>query len=309
MRRGKPIGNRAVIFWMLATFSVVGDAQAGIFKWIKNEAVPTIQGKRPIVLKEYIKISSGADQIKLGDDSLMIKMGGITVKTGQLRLRLAQGACVWATGDVVTCAPDFIERQIKVLADAAYAGTKPPAVEANSGKPKQKANAVTPSGSGLSFSDLDGRTVQWEPQDNSVGFDFSNPGTASSNPPKPSLFFHDLYTRRAKDASGKPELQILGRADLAFMEGRVGGIACYFATDKSTYILDSQNKYNDPNGYVTIGSKTVPAKQIENVQIQLVIPWADLEVPNTVAPNATMFTQCFLTLDGEQMLQTDWIPF
>ena len=311
------VKNTVVTLSMLTVFGMAGTAEAGIFKWIKNEAVPTITGKRPIVIKEYIKISSGTTQIKLGNDSLMIKMGTITVQTGKLRLRLAQGACVWATGDIVTCAPDFIDNQIKILADAGYKGIDPPKVEKNSGKPKQISTAGTHSeniNSGLKFEDLDGKRTdgssdpQMQPLEKSVGFDFSNPGTGNMGEQKPSLFFHNLFTRRVINDSGKLELQILGRADLAFMEGKEGGIACYFAKDKDSYILDTQNKFHDPMGYATVGSKTVPTNRIENVQIHLVVPWSELNIPNTVAPNATLFTQCFLTLDGEPMTQSDWIP-
>ena len=318
MASKKQIGNWTTAFVVLAALCATGTAQAGIFKWIKKEVVPTITGERPIVIKDYVKVSSGATQIKIGQDTAMIKMGGITVQTGKLKLRLAQGACVWTTGDVMTCAPDFIERQIKVLAEAGYQGVPPPPVKPGEGKPSittEAAGSTTAGkpnkGGGLNFSDLDGGPiVNWEPQEFSEGFDFKNPGTATpAGKLPPSLFFHDLYTRRVKDTNNKLWLQILGRADLARMKDKEAGIACYFATDKASYLVDTQNRFNDPNGYVTVGSTATPSTDRESVLIQLIIPWSELEVPNTVQPGSDMFTQCFLTLEGEQMTHTDWMPF
>jgi hypothetical protein len=290
-------------------------ADASILKWIKREALPTITGQRPVVIKDYVSVKSGATQIKLGKNSLLVKVGGVTIQTNDLRLRLAQAGCVYATGgDVATCAPDVIDREArKIYAQVAQramdgtlaTGPAPGAVSASGGS----GGSTTTISGGLKF-ETGGMTIrEMEPPTASVGFDFSNPGIAPSGPPKPSAFFNNIAFARGKDAQGNATVEIVGRVDFAFMNGTRGGIICLFASEKGKYLKSAGGEFRDQYGVVALGSSTTVTQSPELVPINLSMPWSALNLPDDVDPYAAKFVQCHVTV-GDDVGQTlEWAPF
>lgn len=94
-------------------------AEAGLKKWLKKEVIPTIKGERPLQIKPYVSVKNDDKiEFRAGPNSVRIKIGDVTIQTHQLRLRLMQAGCVVATsGDVLTCAPDIVERELLNIAD------------------------------------------------------------------------------------------------------------------------------------------------------------------------------------------------
>jgi len=94
-------------------------AEAGLKKWLEKEAIPTIKGERPLEIKPYVSVTNQDKFVfRAGPDDLKVKVGEVTIQTHQLRLRLMQAGCVVATsGDVLTCAPDIIQRELLNIAD------------------------------------------------------------------------------------------------------------------------------------------------------------------------------------------------
>lgn len=304
-----PTTTRAVVTLGIALWAC--DSHAGLLKWVKKEALPTISGRRPVEIKPYISVKSGSTQVRLGQDSAMIKVGGVTVQTGKLRLRLAQAACVYATGgDVMTCAPDVIQREASKLFDEIASGIDTTAgpTNANAGHGAGSSGSSGSTG-GLKFEDGGMKEVPWGPPSVSVGFDFSNPGTPSSSPPKPSAFLHTIAVARGVDSSGRAMVGIVGRADFAFMPGRKGGILCLFASEKGKYLRDRNGQYSDPYGLVALGGSAVVNLSPDLMPIQLSMPWAELDLPDDVDPYAPKFVQCHITVDNQVMQSTEWIVF
>ena len=102
-------------------FATPRAAHAGLGKWFKKELVPSITGERPLKIKPYVSIKhKGKMRLKLGTNSAYIQIAGVTVKTHQLRKRLAQAGCVIETGgNVMLCAPDIVHREVQNLAQEA----------------------------------------------------------------------------------------------------------------------------------------------------------------------------------------------
>ncbi len=279
-------------------------SQAGLLKWVKKEALPTIAGQRPVEIKPYISVKSGSTQIKLGQDSAMIKVGGITLQTGKLRQRLAQAGCIYATGgDLMTCAPDVIDREARKLFTEIASGTD--ATESSAG-------GVSGTGAdtaGPKFEDGKMTEIPWGPPKASVGFDFSNPGKASTSPPAPSAFLHTIAVARGTNSSGKAMVGIVGRADFAFMTDRRGGILCLFASEKKKYLKSQSGQYSDPYGLVAVGGSTIVERSPDLIPIQLSIPWSELYLPDDEDPYAPKFVQCHITVDNQVMQSTEWIAF
>lgn len=298
--------KKFIIFALVATYSQV--SSAGLLKWVKKEAMPTLTGQRPVSIKPYVSIQSGATKIKLGSNSAMIKVGGVTVQTGKLKLRLAQAGCVLATGDVMTCAPDVIEREAgKIFADV-FDGIQIP--DASSGTASSgTAGGVAPSSSGgIKFVDAEMKEIPWEPPSVSVGYDFSNPGGPPSAP-SASAFLHTIAIARTKDQSGKAVIGIVGRADFGFMQGRTGGVLCLFASEKGKYLRDRNGTFTDQYGLAAIGGSTKVTQVVESMVIRLGLPWAEMELPPDDDPYATKYAQCHITVDDEVMQSTEWIQF
>lgn len=299
-----PTISRAVVTLSMALWAC--DSHAGLLKWVKKEALPTISGRLPVEIKPYISVKSGSTQIKLGQDSAMIKVGGVTVQTGKLRLRLAQAVCLYATaGDVMTCAPDVIQREASKLFDEMATGTDTVAGTGN----VAHGNGSGGSTGGLKWEDGGIKEIPWGPPSASVGFDFNNSGKPSTSPPKPSAFLHTIAVARGVDSTGRAMVGIVGRADFAFMPGRKGGILCLFASEKGKYLIDRNGQYSDQYGLVALGGSAVVERSPDLIPIQLSIPWSELNLPDDVDPNAPKFVQCHITVDNQTMQSTEWIVF
>lgn len=99
-----------------ATVPVSAGPFSVLKKWYKNEVVPTLTGKRTIDIRPDINIRHNGENIlnvNIFDDSASLVIGPVRIKTHQLNKRIAQTACVYATGDFKRCAPDVIEREIR----------------------------------------------------------------------------------------------------------------------------------------------------------------------------------------------------
>ena len=279
-----------------------GGSQAGLLKWFKREALPTITGQRPVEIKPYISVKSGSTQIMLGQDSAMIKVGGVTLQTGKLRQRLAQAACVYATGgNVMTCAPDVIDREARKLFTEIASGTDT-TVSTVGGSGAGDAGTV-----GLKLEDAKMKEVPWGSPSASVGFDFSNPGKASTSPPAPSAFLHTIAVARGADSTGRAMVDIVGRADFAFMTDQRGGILCLFASAKKKYLKSRNGQYSDPYGLVAVGGSAIVERSPDLIPIQLSIPWTELYLPDDDDPYAPKFVQCHITVDNQVLQSTEWI--
>lgn len=291
----------------VVTLSIVlwaDGSHAGLLKWFKKEALPTITGQRPVEIKPYISVKSGSTQIKLGQDSAMIMVGGVTLQTGKLRQRLAQAACVYATGgNVMTCAPDVIDREASKLFTEIASGTDT-TVSTVDGSGAGDAGTV-----GLKPEDAKMKEVPWGPPNASVGFDFSNPGKTSTSPPAPSAFLHTIAVARGADSTGRAMVSIVGRADFAFMTDRRGGILCLFASEEKKYLKSRNGQYSDPYGLVAVGGSAIVERSPDLIPIQLSIPWSELYLPDDDDPYATKFVQCHITVDDQVMQSTEWIAF
>jgi hypothetical protein len=304
MHRVNPIFRRCVVALGLAILLPL-PAHADIFKWIRNEALPTIAGTRPVEIKPYISIKSGSNQIRFGEDSAMIKIGPVTVQTGKLKRRLAQAGCIYATGgDVATCAPDVIDREARMLFSQVARG-----IELNSDLPAPRP-PIRPSSDGrFRGEDFNGKEIQWAPPSVSIGFDFSNPGSPSPSKPSPSAFLHTFAIARGVDSSNRATVEIVGRADFGFMDGQRGGILCLFANEKGKYLRDRNGEYRDPYGIVALGSTTIVNKTPTMVPIQLSMPWSELELTDDIDPYAPKFVKCHITVNNKPMQETEWVPF
>ncbi|MBA3549554.1 MAG: hypothetical protein H0T76_24015 [Nannocystis sp.] len=131
----------SVVFLLLLSAS---EAHAGLRKWLKKEVVPTLTGERPLHLKPEISISHGEKlRIQISPNSAYINVGGVTVKTQKLQLRLQQAGCIVETGgNVLQCAPDIVKREVdKLLREPQepLAAAQPQAP----GAPPQQPNAGT----------------------------------------------------------------------------------------------------------------------------------------------------------------------
>lgn len=115
--------NPVKFICLLVTASValvtVLPAEAGIGKWLKKEAIPTLKGERPLEIKPYVSVKSSDNvELRLGINEAKIQIGDVKIQTHQLAKRLAQAGCVYATGgDVLRCAPDIVERELLNIAD------------------------------------------------------------------------------------------------------------------------------------------------------------------------------------------------
>lgn len=109
---------KTTLFSLFFLFFIHYSCFSQLNKWIDKEVIPTIRGERPLKIKPYIRISHhGKTRLELGDDRLFIQIGDVKVQTHQLRLRLLQAGCILETGNIVACAPDIIEREIRKIAD------------------------------------------------------------------------------------------------------------------------------------------------------------------------------------------------
>ncbi len=289
-------------------------AHAGFFKWVRNEALPTISGTRPIVIKPYVSIKSGSTQFKLGQDTAMVKVGGVTVQTGKLKYRLAQAGCVYATGgDVMTCAPDIVDREARKLFEQVARG-----IEANSDLPPPQSitNPGTkkpsiPSDGPLKFEDLDVKEIPWgAPSGPSVGFNFDTKLPTGPTPSGSSIF-NSFSVARGVDRNNRATVLVVGRIDFAYLQGRKGGILCLFASEKGKYLHDRNGEYRDQYGVVALGSSaTLPnSNWLELMQIQLTMPWSELELTDDLDPYEPKFVQCNVTVDNQVTQALDWAPF
>ena len=293
--------KKQILYLMTLSIALWADgSQAGLLKWFKKEALPTIAGQRPIEIKPYISVKSGSTQIKLGQDSAMIKIGGVTLQTGKLRQRLAQAGCVYATGgDVMTCAPDVIDREVgKFFAEIASGTDTTVNTVGGSG-------ATDPGTAGAKSEEAKMKEVPWGPPSASVGFDFES----STLPPAPSAFLHTIAVARSTNSSGKASVGIVGRADFTFMTDRRGGILCLFASEKKKYLKSRNGQYSDPYGLVAVGGSTIVERSPDLIPIQLSIPWSELYLPDDDDPYAPKFVQCHITVDNQVMQSTEWIAF
>lgn len=298
--------NKLITFLCVLVISF--DAQADLLKYFDTEVKPILTGKKALVIKPYISISSGANKIKFGKDAAMIKVGGITVQTTQLQKRLLQAGCVYATGDVMKCAPDVIDREAKKLFKDISQGIP---VE---GEVVQNLNTNIPPNNnsstktGLTFKELDleYREISSNP-DFVSGFNFNQDSNSSSE--VPHGFIYNTAVKRGVDSSGKAFVDIVGRADFSYSKDKLGGVTCLFASDKNRYLKSYNDKYTDPYGMVAISSAKKIESDREAVLVNLTLPWSELELPADENPYTDKFVECHLTIDGKSMNSTDWMVF
>lgn len=306
--------NGAALMLSIAMF-VPLQAQAGLFKWIRNEALPTVSGTRQIEIKPYVSIKSGSTQFKLGQDSAMIKVGDVTVQTGKLRYRLTQAGCLYATGgDVMTCAPDVVEREARKLFVQVGRGIEansdlppPPRETTSSGATKPSAPADGP----LKYENLDAKEIPWgAPTGPSIGYNF-DPKSPTSPVPTGSSYFNSFAVSRSIDRNYRATVLVVGRIDFANLQGRKGGILCLFASEKGKYLRDRNGEYRDQYGVVALGSSATLSTStwLELMQIQLIMPWSELEIPDDLDPYEPKFVQCNVTVDNKVTQALDWAPF
>ncbi|MGJ7614154.1 MULTISPECIES: hypothetical protein [unclassified Variovorax] len=287
-------------------------AHAGLIKWINNEALPTLSGRKPVVIKPYVSIKSkNIFMMQVGPDSGMIKVGDVTVKTSQLAKRLAQAGCIAATsGNVLACAPDVIEKNARDLFNDTLQGIGTDLINnPGTGNPHTTPTSPPASPGGLIFTDLNGKEIPWGPPAGpAVGFDFNNPGTPAGTQ-QPSAFQRDFVFSRSV-VGGKAQINIDGRVDFAFMNGRSGGVLCFFASEKGAYLYDHNGQYVDPYGLVAVGSSvTVQGDMPEIVAVQLAMPWSELELPAGTDPHSPKFVKCSTVVEGKPLQETEWVPF
>ncbi|MGQ2979843.1 MAG: hypothetical protein ACT6Q9_09135 [Polaromonas sp.] len=102
----------------IAVVVLPATASAGIGKWLKKEAIPTLKGERPLEIKPYVAVKSDSVELKLGTNEAKLQVGNVKIQTHQLAKRLVQAGCIYATnGDVLRCAPDILERELLNIAD------------------------------------------------------------------------------------------------------------------------------------------------------------------------------------------------
>lgn len=127
--------NQVAKVILAATVLLALPSEAGLKKWLQKEVIPTIKGERPLEIKPYVSVKhDNKVEFRVGPNDFKIKVGDVTIQTHQLRLRLMQAGCVVATsGDVLTCAPDIVERELLNIADrinpsdpATISGSMPP---------------------------------------------------------------------------------------------------------------------------------------------------------------------------------------
>lgn len=108
---------------LIITLVVISNyANAGLAKWFRTEFHPTLSGDRPLKIDpNRITIShKGKTYFELRQDAAEIHIGDITLQTSQLRKRLAQAGCIYASGNPFKCAPDILEREINTLTSGKY---------------------------------------------------------------------------------------------------------------------------------------------------------------------------------------------
>lgn len=110
------------IFFLIMLVVFSASAYAGFFKWMHSEALPTVFGQRQINIDpSRITIThNGKTYLEINQDSASIKIGDISIKTTQLRKRLAQAGCIYASGNPFRCAPDILEREINAITNGKY---------------------------------------------------------------------------------------------------------------------------------------------------------------------------------------------
>jgi predicted secreted protein len=97
-------------------------SHAGIGKWWEKEVVGAVTGERPPRIHfDQVSINHNGDKVMaLGDDSLFLQVGDVTIKTHQLKKRLVQAGCIIVTeGNVAKCAPDILAREAGKIANGA----------------------------------------------------------------------------------------------------------------------------------------------------------------------------------------------
>lgn len=114
-------------FLLIKTFVIASiissyQAHAGLAKWFRTEFHPTLSGDRPIKIdpNRIIISHKGKTYFELRQDAAEIHIGDITIQTSQLRKRLAQAGCIYASGNPFKCAPDILEREINTLTSGKY---------------------------------------------------------------------------------------------------------------------------------------------------------------------------------------------
>ena len=118
----KFIESKISVYILLITLMLsvtVSESYAGLGKWLRTEVIPTMSGERPLKIKNHISIKhDNKVEFRVGNNSAKIRVGNVTMQTGNLSQRLAQAGCVYATGgDVLKCAPDIVERELLNIAD------------------------------------------------------------------------------------------------------------------------------------------------------------------------------------------------
>lgn len=282
--------KRLLIATVFFCSMLTGNANAGLLKWLNTEVIPTVKGERPLAIKPYVSFSHGDTQIKLSDNAAMVKVGGITVQTQQLKLRLAQAGCIATTGDVFSCAPDIVEREAKKLFDNAT-------------------SSATSSASTLTFSDFVPAISQNIPLPINGGA-VSMPSILPSPSNTQIAAFTAMYVQRMVDTTGNIYVEYRGGAIFQNLSQRQGGVVCYFSTGQG-FFLDVNGYYRDADGRVAIGGRTTISTNTnpDMEPINLAIPWQELHLNPYFPSGMPIYTQCNLTIDNSVVQSTPWIPF
>ena len=106
----------AILFVFLCVYLVPAPAQAGIGKWLRTEAIPTVTGKRPLKIDpNRITVTSGGKKVlEYEGDSLYVRAGDLKFQTSQLRKRISQAGAVFS-GDMAVLSQVAAEQLKKEL--------------------------------------------------------------------------------------------------------------------------------------------------------------------------------------------------
>lgn len=117
-------GAQVLLLAAVVFFSGAASAHAffgGLKKWIKNEVVPTLQGKRPLKIdpNRVTVTHEGKKILEVAGNTAQINIGSVSVKTNDLRKTLAQIGAVYAgnTAVLAAMAEDEAKRHLKKMLD------------------------------------------------------------------------------------------------------------------------------------------------------------------------------------------------
>ena len=73
-------------------------SHAGLDKWLREEAIPTLTGERPLEIKDYVSFRHKDIRILVAPlrDRAEIQLGPVSIKTAHLRTRLMEAGAIYS---------------------------------------------------------------------------------------------------------------------------------------------------------------------------------------------------------------------